>query len=222
MKQHDTINHVRFPSCGLSAIKALLGHIFGRQPESPVRDLSPVPPPRRTADFPGPTGSAFVSGRTLRRGGWAAAALLVPCVLFAAEPPDGCLQKLLDEEEVPLSDCGDVMGRLSVSRMGVLPRGATLYFVKERPGGTGVFSSILAVAEEDGMLRRVFRVLGGDRCHGGITSAAMAADGSFVIEKNQTPLDMGTGEEDCAICCGGTKKEYYGPDGVRVRKCKSD
>ena len=140
------------------------------------------------------------------------------CIVSAAEPPPGCLQKLLDAEVAPLSACGDVVGRLSAARIGTLPRGAALYLIRERSGGSGVFSAMLATTEKNGVLRRVFMVVGGDRCNGGIKSASMLPDGGFVIERNQTPFALGTGEEYCAACCAGVKEERYDRDGALIDK----
>ncbi len=157
----------------------------------------------------------MVAKKILQRGACAALGFILHSAVAAAEVPGGCLQTLLYAETARLSACGTVEGKLVVSRTGTLPGGAHLYFVMEYPGGSGVFSSMVALTEDNGVLVRLFMIAGGDRCYNGIRSAHMRADGGFAVRKNQTPLAMGTGPEDCATCCAGVKEEHYSPTGIR-------
>lgn len=133
----------------------------------------------------------------------------------AGDVPNGCLQQLLDAPAARLSACATVDG-VDARRIGTLPGGARLYLVYEFPGGSGVFSSMVAFTEDDGVLRRLFVLPGGDRCDNGIKSARMLPGGGFAVVRNQTPLDLGTGPEFCATCCAGTTEERYDAAGVRI------
>ncbi|MCY4244680.1 MAG: hypothetical protein OXU31_09100 [Gammaproteobacteria bacterium] len=133
----------------------------------------------------------------------------------AGDVPNGCVQQLLDAQTARLSACAAVDG-VDARRTGTLPGGARLYLVYEFPGGSGVFSSMVAFTEDNGVLHRLFVLHGGDRCDNGIKSARMLPGGGFAVVRNQTPLDLGTGPEFCATCCAGTREEHYNAAGVRM------
>ncbi len=140
----------------------------------------------------------------------------VLCTTAAAgDVPNGCVQQLLDVQTARLPACAAV-GGVDAHHIGTLPGGARLYLVYEFPGGSGVFSSMVAFTEDKGVLRRLFVLHGGDRCDNGIKSARMLPGGGFAVVKNQTPLSMGTGPEFCATCCAGTREEHYNAAGARM------
>ncbi|HVZ81299.1 MAG TPA: hypothetical protein VHE12_10975 [bacterium] len=76
-------------------------------------------------------------------------------------------------------------------------------------GGTGIFSGLAGVRIEGRTLLKVFNVLGGDRCNGGLLSAK-AENGRILAEVNVTPYDLMSlrlgpekleGLQSCSICC---------------------
>ena len=84
-------------------------------------------------------------------------------------------------------------------------------------GGSGVFSTLMAVNVSDGVLKVQKYYAGGDRCNGGIATADFTAQNTLVYGQHLTPYDLMTfSREDltqkvkafdditaCAACCYG-------------------
>lgn len=97
-----------------------------------------------------------------------------------------------------------------------------LLYVQMSGGGTGAFTSLVAVEKTDTTLRYLDTLEGGDRCNGGISDPVFnEEDQSLTYKVNVTPLSLYslTQEEtpkdlkfaDCASCCLG-KLSYEDSD----------
>lgn len=109
-------------------------------------------------------------------------------------------------------------------------RGLKAVQLLENGGGSGMFTSVqLLRAEQDGTLRVIQTLAGGDRCNGGIESAFMSGR-TLVYDVNLTPFDFIAlarynpknlkaydDLDACAICCYGTLRYVNGrPDSVTL------
>lgn len=109
-------------------------------------------------------------------------------------------------------------------------RGLKAVELIENGGGTGMFTSVqLLRAENDGTLRVIQTLAGGDRCNGGIASAFMSGR-TLVYDVNLTPYDFVSVAEynpknlqayddldACAVCCYGTLRYVNGqPDSLAL------
>lgn len=96
----------------------------------------------------------------------------------------------------------------AIESVGTMPDGRQAWLVNFNTGGTGLFSSVVAVGPK-GVEPAVG---GGDRCSGGIVSARLAGD-AWQVRYNATPADLahvlGLPEDPdgvlpyCAVCCAG-------------------
>ncbi|MGC2857667.1 lysozyme inhibitor LprI family protein [Novispirillum sp. DQ9] len=106
----------------------------------------------------------------------------------------------------------------AIESVGAMPDGRQAWLVNFNTGGTGVFSSIVAVGPKG--VEPV--VGGGDRCSGGIVGASLAEDG-WRVRFNATPADLAhiLGISDlsdgglpyCAVCCAGEIESRTPADG---------
>lgn len=102
-------------------------------------------------------------------------------------------------------------------------RGLKAVQLIENGGGSGMFTSVqLLRPEENGTLRVIQTLAGGDRCNGGIAQASMAGR-TLIYDVNLTPFDfIALAQHNpanlqayddidaCAVCCYGTLRYVNG------------
>ena len=133
--------------------------------------------------------------------------------------------------ERPREESGGHLGFLHIEEIGEL-NDAMTYLIFNNTGGSGVFTWLMAVRRENGVLRKTMEVVGGDRCSGGLSSA-MIKDNHILVKRNMTPFMVASylsefatdretaqikerfiylGRDDwpyCAICCVAEQENTY-------------
>lgn len=106
----------------------------------------------------------------------------------------------------------------SYESIATLPSGDKLVISMSNGGGSGVFTNLVSYRVEKGMLLTESYSVGGDRCNGGLSGAALDSQG-VRVSQDITPADLGglMGLSDaetqdlpfCAVCCLGQLEARY-------------